>query len=202
MTLDPTQPPPTTGAPAPDDQGGTGDPAYREWLNASPDNLQHTRRLRNENASYRVRARAAEQRLASLDPDGANTVDLSAKDAELRTTRIENGLLRVSRNLGVEDVDLLHAYLQTTGKIRDLDPSEASFLDDLQVRIEETLEEKPALRGGRPTNIPPTTGAQIRPPAPTSQLSRADVARMAPEEIADAQRRGLLDQILGRRGGS
>jgi hypothetical protein len=205
---DSANPPPPTGTPprtptdppSPDYRAHQDDAAFKQWLEADPANIQHTRALRGEAATYRKRARAAEQQLAALDTDGSGRVSLAVHQQEIRTLRIENGLLDVSHRLGVGNVKLLKAYMADS--LTDIDPSEPTFLDDLTAKIEEALEAEPALKSGRPgitSGIAPRTGAQFTPAPPSVQLSRADVNRMTPEEIVAAKDKGLLDSILGRK---
>ena len=82
-------------------------------------------------------------------------------------------------------------------KLQALDPDADSFADDVAFHVADAVENEPALRsesaGPRRTSAPMT-------PAPTSQqLTREDLAAMSADEIDAARRRGLLEEILGRR---
>lgn len=142
----------------------------------------------------------------SLPPDQATVTArfekmIGGHKTEVRELKMRNGLLQVGHRLGVEDVDVLHAVLSQAGSIKDLSPDEPTFMDDLEGIVAETLENKPVLKGGRPSDIPSTTGARFTAPPQTArqQLTRQDLATMTPEQVDAARSAGLLDQLLGRR---
>lgn len=193
-------PTPPTDPPAPDDQAPPGqEPRPPGPITDLPTALKALRDTRREAGAYRVERNALREQLAAVDPDGGLSTSIASLKAENRELKIGKAILGAAHRAGIEDPEELEWHLTKSGALKALDIEAATFTDELDSAVEELLVDRPNLRG-RSAGAPPTTGAHFRPGPPTSQLSHADLQRMRPEEIADAQSRGLLDHILGRRG--
>lgn len=120
----------------------------------------YVRKLRDEAASHRVKAKDAETKhtqtldaiakalgLASDEtPDPAKlTEQLTASQAEARTLKVERALGKAAHTHGADE-DLLAAVLAHKGKLGNLDPTAADFATTVDALVKETVAANPKLR--------------------------------------------------------
>jgi type IV secretory pathway VirB10-like protein len=166
--------------------------------------------LRQEAAANRTKARdaetAAEERInkileaAGIKPKdepldaGKLTEQLSAKDQTIRKLSVERALDKAARKNGADE-DLLAAVLNHQGKLGELDPTAENFTDALDALVKTAVESNPKLKTVRATGasgveLTGGTGEQ-------GQITEAQLARMNPDQIVEAQNKGLLRNLLG-----
>lgn len=193
------QQPPAQQQPRPPGQGRIrpDDPEYRAWL-ADPVNARFSRELRQENAAKRAKNRDLTTQLQGLDPDGSGRVSLSAVHQENRQLRVDNAVLSTAHRQGVSDLRRLRFELSESDSLKQLDPGDAHFSEDIDSLIGELIVQVPELKSGRQSVPPQGTGAQFRPGPTSTQITRSELANMSPEEIDAARRAGKLNAILGR----
>lgn len=164
--------------------------------------------LNRENASTRVNAKqqAADEaraellRKLGLTKDGEETpdpaklaADLTAKDAALRTLTVERALDKAARKAGADE-DLLAAVLAHKGALGKLDPTAADFTTQLEALVKTEVDGNPKLKAARAAGASGVelgggTGEQ-------GQLTAAQIARMTPEQIVEADNKGLLRDYM------
>jgi hypothetical protein len=166
--------------------------------------------LRDEAAANRVKARdaetAAEARINKileaagiktaeepLDP-AKLTADLSAKDQAIRALTVERALDKAARKAGADE-DLLDAVLTRKGALAELDPSSADFAQQLDALVKAEVDANPKLKAVRATGasgieLSGGTGEQ-------GQITEQQLKTMTPEQIVQAQSKGLLRNLLG-----
>jgi hypothetical protein len=201
-----------TEDPAP---GGQPQQQPRPIADLDPEALRHELQMvRGEAAKYRKSNRTFRTMLAELTghevPDGQVPPDLDtlkrgmdSRIGEVRSLKIARGLDNAAHRHGVSDPDLLGAYLERGGRLKNLDPDAEDFADRIDELVAETVTEKPVLRGDpgatRTGGAAPTAGARFSGGEQhRAQLTRSSLASMTPEEVTDAMHRGLLDRLLGR----
>lgn len=139
-----------------------------------------------------------------LDPKSL-AEQLAASQAALEQERAENAAklraLQVQAALPKAlakhnaDPDLTEAVLARSGVLESLDPSAKNFTASLDAAVKAAVEGNPKL-----LITPPATRTGVEPTgsagAAASQLSREQLAKMRPEEIAEALKAGRLQAVL------
>jgi hypothetical protein len=170
----------------------------------------YVKTLRDEAAANRVKARdaetAAEARINKileaagiktaeepLDP-AKLTADLSAKDQAIRALKVERALDKAARKAGADE-DLLDAVLTRKGALAELDPTAADFAQQLDALVKAEVDANPKLKAVRATGasgieLSGGTGEQ-------GQITEQQLKQMSPEQIVQAQSKGLLRNLLG-----
>jgi hypothetical protein len=191
----------------------------RELPPLTPETLHaELQSVRSEAARYRMQNRDLRKLLSTVSgeevPEGRPAPDLATLQkrfesltagdkATIRTLKIQKHLLTTSHKHGIEDPEYLEFALSKSGSLSDMDPDAEGFVDDLDTRVEELLENRPEVRGRQGVVVPSPNTAQFRPTTlSTGQLSRAAVSSMSPEEISAALASGQLNALLGRKGGA
>jgi len=188
------------------------EPAAVEPAPAEPKTYDenYVKTLRDEAAANRVKARdaetAAETRINKileaagiktaeepLDP-AKLTADLSAKDQAIRALTVERALDKAARKNGADE-DLLAAVLAHKGDLGKLDPTSEDFATQLDALVKSTVESNPKLKAVRATGasgieLSGGTGEQ-------GQITEQQLKTMSPEQIVQAQSKGLLRNLLG-----
>ncbi len=172
--------------------------------------------VRREAAANRVKANDAETasaadkaKLAAMlkaagignddDPvKAAETANAKAAATEARLLAVqrENALGRAARNLNADE-DLLTAVLLRDGSLNQLDPNAADFKTSLDALVKQAIEANPKLKAtsGR---APGTSGGDFGGgPGESRQITEAQLKTMKPEAIVEAQKKGLLRNLLG-----
>jgi len=132
---------------------------------------------------------------AALETERAAT---AAATTEIRNLRIDGAVSRTVAALGGQ-ADLLTYYLKGTGALDSLDPTAEGFEKTLTALVKTTLEKNPTLKlNGQ---VPSVSGVPF--PAgsggPSDLISRDTLARMTPQQIADARSAGKLEHLgVGR----
>ncbi len=200
-----TQPPPAappaaapTAAPAAPTQAAQPAAAEPKMFSA-----EYVRELREEAAGERVKRRALEEAWKTVGPDPATVqAQLAGASGTIRQLKIDGALNNVFTKHGVVP-DLTRAVLATVPEFGKLNPDDADFTKALDAMVQATTTKHPQLKAGQapPPPVPPrsglpiTGGGQVAP----SQLSRENLKAMTPDQIADAVKRGELNDVLGRR---
>jgi hypothetical protein len=170
----------------------------------------YVKTLRDEAAANRVKARdaetAAEARINKileaagiktaeepLDP-AKLTADLSAKDQAIRALKVERALDKAARKAGADE-DLLDAVLTRKGALAELDPSSDDFAQQLDALVRAEVDANPKLKAVRATGasgieLSGGTGEQ-------GQITEQQLKTMNPDQIVEAQAKGLLRNLLG-----
>jgi len=172
--------------------------------------------VRREAAANRVKANDAETASAAdkaklaamLKAAGIGNEDDPVKAAEdaraeaaksaaqLREVRLENALGRSARSANADE-DLLTAVLLRDGSLNQLDPNAADFKTSLDALVKQAIEANPKLKAtsGR---APGTSGGDFGGgPGESTQITEAQLKTMKPEAIVEAQKKGLLRNLLG-----
>ena len=184
-------------------------------------------RLRGESASEKAARAEAEKKsqdtlkavakaLGLADDDKPDPEKLTAQLEEARSQerqrRTELQVLRLAPNLGADADALLdsQAFSKVTAG---LDPTAATFREDVEDAIRDHLTKYPrhkatAPKGDDETDVTEKKPAQKKPDAGKSgadmngaggkprQVTAAELAKMTPHEIVAAQEKGLLDSLL------
>lgn len=179
---------------------------------------EYVEKLRKEAAQYRTKAKEIEDtKAAELDAfkqemaKALGLVDnteadpaalLEAAQAErdkmaeqLHTYQRDNALRDAIKNVdGKVDETLLHAVLNQNNAFRELEITSDDYTEQVSALVATAIENHPSLlvqvtptaSGVDPTNT--HTGADRK-------ITEADLAKMSPREIYDAQRSGKLDHL-------
>lgn len=222
-TPPPTAPPsaPATTAPPPAQTASPGTQSTGPTIEQLQAQLAHSNseldKARKEAAGYRTGNRGAMAEAAKLlaaasgvelppdaPPDLTTQVKQlierdKARDARMRQLEIDNTLKDVLVKHGV-DHDMTRAMLAAQGTLNDLDPHVDGFVKTLDDAVKKLVTDKPNLKVAT-TPAPPTrTSAPMTPGQnQTPQLSREELTAMKAEEVAEALKKGQLDEVLGRR---
>jgi hypothetical protein len=133
------------------------------------------------------------------DPVAAAKTATEQRDAamtEARTTRIENAVLRSAGKHGADPEALTdsRSFMRT---LEGIDPAANDFADQVDAAIKGAVEANPGLlKAGAPA--PARSGGPVGGGAPVpGQLTKDDLKRMTPEEIAKAKDEGRCNALLG-----
>ena len=159
--------------------------------NADPSqtfSLRYVQDLRQESASYRLKAKNLEGQLAKLGD----------APATIRRLSIDNALLA----RGDIDVAYTRFLLGEENALADLDPSQEGWETMLAERVDDLLARNPLVRQQR-RGPPVVRSGPDFPPGPGDtnpggQLTRGHLQGMKPEDVVKAFNDGSLDQLLGR----
>jgi hypothetical protein len=205
----------TPGGPSGGDPAGDppGQPTYDEWL-AEPLNVRYTKKLRDEAAGARVKARDQASELARKlgveTPDGSPPLSVDELVEKLKPLRESGDTIR-SLKLRASLAEAFHAKGLKPGITRAalLDQGHMDrltkavdapdFDEQLDTTLGELVESMPEVKdAGRGVGA---RGTEFKPnPHPyEGQLTLEEVSAMQPEEVLKAQQSGLLDRLLGRR---
>lgn len=172
------------------------------------------KRLRQENGAARTnaKAQAAEEARTELaqtigkalglvkdepiDP-AKLTESLTASQAEAKRARAELAVFRNAQGAGGDPAALLDSA-SFLAKVADLDPTDSGAVSDA---IKQAVEANPRLgaataQQARTPAPNPAQGASGNGPAQPSQLSRADLQNMSPEQIVQAQEEGRFANLF------
>lgn len=141
----------------------------------------------------------------ALDPQAAEgedaetvaeraTQERDAKDAELRSMRLERAAEKAARKHGA-DVDALLDSRQFLTKLGELDPSSDDLADELDRTVTDTLQANPRLKAEQPKparSVTDGNGSGHK----AGQLTRSDLQGMTPDEITQARKDGRLDAVM------
>lgn len=154
-------------------------------------------------------AKILDQFRKALDPDGAGTNDdpttvaekavaeRETAAAELRMLKTERAAEKAARKAGA-DVDGLLDSRSFLDKLAKLDPTDASFNDDVKTAVEDAVKANPRLKADQPAR--PAANADMSgggEASATGQLTRADLKSMDPKQIEKARKDGRLKNLLG-----
>ncbi len=117
------------------------------------------KRVRNEAAKYRTDRKSDKAAMDKLRVQIAQALGIEAEDAtpdklakelsdargQLRKERIENQFTRLASTLDA-DPELTLAYMEHKGMLKDLDPSDEDFADELASRIKQALKANQKLK--------------------------------------------------------
>lgn len=165
--------------------------------------------LNRENASARVNAKAAAAEEArnellqklGLTKDGADkpdpdalAKDLAASRDQARQTAVELAVYRAAA-ANKANPDALLDSASFLAKVRSLDPNGADFATQVTDAITAAVTANPILKatqavGASGVDLGGGTGEQ-------GQITEAQLHTMTPEQIVDAQSKGLLRSLLG-----
>lgn len=222
MTASPIEPTPTeptvaTPAPvptAPTDPPPTPEPVANPWSNPVAAEAE-IKRLRNENGAARTNAKAqaaedARNELAQtigkalglvadepLDP-AKLTESLTTSQADAKQARVELAVFRNAATAGGDPAALLDSS-SFLASLAAVDPSDSAAVT---AAIQSAITANPRL-GAAPseprTPAPnPAQGSSASGAAGVLQLTQADMARMTPEQIVEAEAKGQFDVLAGR----
>ena len=153
-------------------------------------------------------AKILEQFRKALDPDGAGNSDdpqtvaekavaeREAAAAELRMLKTERAAEKAARKAGA-DVDGLLDSRTFLARLEKLDPTDASFNDDVKDAVDEALKANPRLKAQQAARPPASADMGSGGEAPNGQLTRADLKTMSPKQIEAARKDGRLKNLLG-----
>ncbi|MDN5860911.1 MAG: hypothetical protein L0H84_20085, partial [Pseudonocardia sp.] len=119
-----------------------------------------------------------------------------AKDAELRTLKIERAAEKVGRKAGA-DVDLLLDSRGFATTVARLDPAADTFDDDLTAAVEKALDGNPRLKAAPAAKASATVDVAGGGQPGGEQLTRAQLKTMTPKQIEAAREAGKLRTLLG-----
>jgi len=162
---------------------------------------EYVRELREEAAGERVKRRALEEAYKGLGTPEAITSALATANGTIRQLKVDGALNNVFTKHGVVP-DLTRTVLASVPEFGKLNPDDAEFAKALDAMVKATADKYPQLKAGQapPPPAPPRSGLPITgggQPGPT-QLSREHLKAMSPDQIAEAVKRGELNQVLGR----
>jgi hypothetical protein len=179
-----------------DDLPGAGD-----QLDSATASHIHIHKLNEEAASWRVKLREAEVKLAALADAPAK---LEAANAEIRTLKVSAALNDVATRLGANP-RLTKATLLMDGHLTGLDPDKADFLPALEALVQTAIETDAALKSAAPSTAALRSGGDIvtnrahevqpRTPITRDMVSQAKAAGQH-ELVAQWQRTGQLEPLL------
>jgi hypothetical protein len=178
------------------DDGGAdeGDKAGSKPKGDDTDWKAQARRHENEKKATAKQLEAIKKALglskdSKLSPEELQE-KLSEADTDRADTKRENMVLRHAAKLGVDGDDLMDSR-KFMNKLKELDMDDANYSDKVKALV--TAESKGSKKSaGTPKGAAPLDGK----PAGT-QLTRADLKKMSPDEIVKAQEKGLLKDLLG-----
>jgi hypothetical protein len=169
-------------------------------------------RLRRENAKDRTTAKqtAADEARTALateigkalglvkdepaDP-ARLTEQLTASQVEAKHARVELAVFRNAEAAGADPQALLDSA-SFLAKVRDIDPSDSAAVS---AAISEAVASNPRLGAAPSSRVPapnPAQGSSGSGAAGVAQLTQADMARMTPDQIVEAQEKGQFDRLL------
>jgi hypothetical protein len=185
-------PPPPVAVPATQANGAEQKMFSREYV----------QELREEAAGLRVKLREQGEAWKAVGPDpAAAAAALASATGTIRQLKIDGALNNVFTKHGVVP-DLTRAVLATVPDFGKLNPDDAEFTKALDAMVKATADKHPQLKAGQapPPPAPPRSGLPLSGggQANPSQLSREHLKAMTSEQIADAVKKGELDQVLGR----
>jgi hypothetical protein len=196
---------PPADPPADDPQDPPADPpADGPDPEQLPDDHPVVRTMRNERESRK----AAERRAQQLEQQLAQIRQQNETDTERA--------IREAREQAADEVRQQYATERLTDRIRvaaarklndpedavrlldlsDLNPESDSLASEIETRLGSLLESKPYLAVTSETPSGSGDAGSRTPPARPEQLTRSDLARMSPEEIAKARHDGRLDDAM------
>ncbi|MFJ4286412.1 hypothetical protein ACIPY0_12270 [Paenarthrobacter nicotinovorans] len=165
-------------------------------------------KLRKQNGDERINAKkqAADearqellQKLGLVKGDEKPSIDdlikqNSSKDAALRSLTVERALDKAARKAGADE-DLLAAVLAHKGSLSKLDPSEADFATKLDALVKAELDGNPKLKAARAAAA---SGVELGGGSgEQGQITEQQLKTMTPDQIVEAQAKGLLRNLLG-----
>jgi len=163
---------------------------------------EYVHEVRSEAAEWRTKYRGLEEAYKGLGSPDEIKNQLAQRDGTIREHKVNGKLSEVfTKHSAIPD--LTRALLQTDPAFSKLNPDDPEFDKTVDSMVKVAVDKHPALKAGQapPTPpAPPRSGLPISgggQPAPT-QLTRENLKAMTPEQIADAVRKGELDQVLGR----
>jgi hypothetical protein len=170
-------------------------------------------RLRRENGAARTNAKqtAADEARAELaqtigkalglvkDDETADPAKLieqaQADKAAAQSARVELAVFKAASAVGGDPAALLDSA-SFLAKVASLDPSDTSAVT---AAIQEAVAANPRLGAAPASRVPapnPAQGSSGSGASGVTQLSREDMARMAPEDIVKAQAEGRFDRLM------
>lgn len=187
-----------------------GNPEAAQSIDQLPDWAQKLiKDTRGEAASYRTKANSAEQASQATLDKIAQALGLKADDkpdpealTKQLTTAQEQAKqhvidLAVYRNAATAQAnpDALLDSASFLAKVRALDPTAEDFTTQVNDAIKAAVTNNPNLKTARAagsSGIEQTGGSGEQ-----GQITEAQLARMTPEQIVEAQQKGLLKNLLG-----
>jgi hypothetical protein len=137
--------------------------------------------LRHENARYRQRAQASEEKASGYD----------AAMAELRTMKIAQTINDAAIEAGANP-RLTRAALLMDGKLDKLDPAAADFQASADALVKAVIEAEPSLKTRAAVQRVAKAGSDITHPGTMSPLYNDQVTR---QQLANAREAGDHDQV-------
>ena len=170
----------------------------------------YVKKLREENAANRVKAKEAAQRVEDILETvrkalGEGGEEESVEDQLARITKERDTYAEQLRQHQAEATlnsliakhggtpELLTPYLKGIGALEALDPTSEDYAAQVEAIVTETLTEKPVFRA----QAAPKTSGQPEQKNPTpAPITREDLEGMTSEEIMKAHREGKLNHLL------
>jgi hypothetical protein len=193
-----TDPPPADKPPADsgkkdaDDKGKSGDDDTATRLKAMEENLRNTGAERDNLKSILEKLGKVLNPEKETDP-AELAKSLSAKDQELADTKLELAVLKVAGS--ERGADLLDSR-KFMASIKGLDPASEAFTAKVKEMMGDDKSGDKREKKGKSAGAEMTGGNT----GTKSQLTRADLKNMSPEEIEKAESEGRLTALLSGQG--
>lgn len=177
------------------------DPPAPEQLPDDHPVLVTMRRERDARKAAERRQQEYEQQLAQIQQQNESDTERAIREAreqaanevrtEFATERLEDRI-RVAAARRLNDPEDAVRLLDRDG----LDPSAENLASEIEARIGSLIESKPYLAVTRETPSGSNDAGSQTPPSQPEQLTRSDLERMTPEQIAKAKADGRLNSLL------
>lgn len=124
---------------------------------------------------------------------------LAQRDEKIRDLTMRAELPSIFSKLGA-DPELMRDRLDASRALAKIDLDKRSFREDLEQVVADMLEKHPKLKAQAAPSTPPVSKTGTEPTGKANdgdQITREQLAKMKPEQIAKAQAAGRLRNILG-----
>lgn len=191
-----------------DDDGSGDDKGSQGAKKTSKDNADDDQDdWKSKSRTWEGRAKATNKQLEAVKKalglskdDNLDPKELAEKlgtsESKSATLLRENAVLKAAP-AGVDVEQLLDS--KTFERLLDeLDPEDDKFRAKVKALVEKEIERRPSLKSGGAKKGTTRSGTAVKGEGDAkSQLTRADLAKMSPEEIVKAQNEGRLKDLMG-----
>lgn len=191
-----------------DDKGAAGDSGAKDGkTDDKPAGPDWKSRSRQNEAGKKAAEKKLNAVLSALGINGDDNLTpqqlkekFEAADAETKGLKVENAVIKAASKAGV-DADELTDSKKFMAEVAELDPTDKDFAADVKKLIDAEVKRKPSLKLGGSSNGSKggSSGKEVTGNNGKGQLTRADLEKLSPKEIVEAQKAGRLDTLMGKK---